>query len=1236
MFSHLPIKKRKIIMFTDDDSSGRHDDRIPITERNVVPSTSMEVDETNQPNVSFDNDIIMINDGRNKRTRIDAITEANHFIELENAFKGNLKTYYLKNDSRTVKDICMLLSLYKDEMARIILNQVKLVGSIKFNLLVECTYVKQQTRERQDRAFKTKNVVLYADNNLDSVLHTLFDKICKEESVYEGRGSGWSLLCVDGIMIRINRFRPLGGSTFIPLPIEISKKKAVVNPTNIDDYCFKWAVLCHFVKDHRSRIDQRYHALCNRFNFNDIDFPTPLKQITKFERNNPNTSINVYGLDEINNVYPLRITDSERTTHIDLLMIVNDAGLSHYCYISNLSRLISQQFSKHEHSIEVCKRCLTKFYGKTKIKKLEKHKMICYQNKAVRAIMPSEIVDDPIILKFKNTQYMFKLPIVIYADFESILKPVNVQTSKQTFVNNVHEPMSFCIYVVCDNSLPQFIRNIVPQSPYLYRGLNAAKHFMTYIVELANNIGECISMHNIEMLPLTIAEQDRVKNASQCEMCQKLFTSTVKPHRDHCHLTGRFRSVLCKHCNLRRQNQKNLPIFIHGTANYDSHFIVRQLGFDNRHINVIPNSTEKYITFSKQTSSGVTIRFIDTYKIMNSSLATLVNNLPNDKFIHIKRFFSEEDLPLVTRKGVYPYEYTSSWETLNETQLPTKDKFKNSILNCDISNEDYQHATRVWNHFNISTLGEYSDLYLKLDVLLLSDVFENFRDLCLDSYELDCAHYLTLPSFTFDAMLKHTKVELELLNDYNMYLFIEKGIRGGITSCVKRNATANNPYMGPDYDPTLPNSYLMYLDCNNLYGWAMVQPMPLKNFSWYIENLNEFDVTIIPNDSDIGYFLEVDVEYPTSLHNEHNDLPFLPSSECPPNSKFKKLLTTLKSKENYVCHYINLKQALENGLVLKKIHRILQFNQSCWLKSYIDLNTQKRQKAKNDFEKDFYKLLNNSMFGKTIENIRKRINLELVSNQKRLDKLINKPTFLDRIIYDESLCAVQCAKENIIFDKPIYIGFSVLEISKFKMYDFHYRIMKPRYGPNIDVLYMDTDAFFYKIRTGDFYNDLAHDSEFNKHFDLSDYPVNHECYSSKNKKVLGKFKDECNSTIMLEFIGLRPKLYSFKTLTPLNKVIVDDNPEPNVMKKAKGVTKGIVHKEILFNDYKTCLLTCEKMRKKTMLFRSRKHKIETITCNKIALSCDDDKRHILPNGIDTLAYGHYDLNSSDESDESDF
>ncbi|KYM93741.1 hypothetical protein ALC62_15653 [Cyphomyrmex costatus] len=292
------------------------------------------------------------------------------------------------------------------------------------------------------------------------------------------------------------------------------------------------------------------------------------------------------------------------------------------------------------------------------------------------------------------------------------------------------------------------------------------------------------------------------------------------------------------------------------------------------------------------------------------------------------------------------------------------------VQDGDVSESDYAHAENVWQRFSVRTLGEYSDLYLKTDVLLLADVFENFRDSCVASYGLDPAHYYTLPGFTWDAMLKHTRVKFELLTDIDMVMFVERGIRGDLSQCSGRYARANNRYMQA-YDPSEPSSYLMYYDVNNLYGWAMCQPLPYADFAW-VDDAHNFDYTTVALDSPTGYILEVDLEYPRRLHDAHADLPFCPTRAKPPGKRDDKLLATVRDKQRYVVHYRNLQQCTRHGLRVTKIHRVLRFAQSAWLRDYIELNTLFRTRARNDFEKNLYKLMNNAVFGKTMENVRER------------------------------------------------------------------------------------------------------------------------------------------------------------------------------------------------------------------------------------------------------------------------
>ena len=345
--------------------------------------------------------------------------------------------------------------------------------------------------------------------------------------------------------------------------------------------------------------------------------------------------------------------------------------------------------------------------------------------------------------------------------------------------------------------------------------------------------------------------------------------------RDHCHITGKYRGAAHNECNLRlRINPKTMtiPVVFHNLRGYDSHLIMQAISQTDGKITCIPNNTEKYISFSLGQ-----LRFIDSVQFLLSSLDNLVKATRKDD-MHITTHYEPDSgkRSLLQQKGVYPYEYMDSWQRFAETALPSKEAFYSKLSNEHITTDEYTHAQDVWQTFECRTLGDYHDLYryLRTDVLLLADVFENFRKLCLEQYNLDPAHYHTSPGLSWDALLKHTGVELELLSDIDMHLFIEKGLRGGISMVSKRYAKANNPKV-PGYDSTKPNTWIQYYDANNLYGWAMSQPLPVSSFEWATPEQAKEALTL-PADSDVGYILEVDLEYPKELHNEHNAYPLAP------------------------------------------------------------------------------------------------------------------------------------------------------------------------------------------------------------------------------------------------------------------------------------------------------------------------------------------------------------------------
>ena len=604
------------------------------------------------------------------------------------------------------------------------------------------------------------------------------------------------------------------------------------------------------------------------------------------------------------------------------------------------------------------------------------------------------------------------------------------------------------------------------------------------------------------------------------------------------------------------------------------------------------------IYYKKKFNKDFMKKFQNTYSFCNNDL---------NKFI------------LLLRKGVYPYEYMDSWEKFNETSSPSKEDFYSHLNMENIDDIDYRHGNNVFKSFKLENLGDYHDLYVKRDTLLLVDLFENFRNMCIKVYELDPAHFVSLPGLAWQACLKKTNIKLELLTDYDMLLMVEKGIRGGIRHSIHRYAKANNKYM-QNYNNNEESLYIQYLDANNLYGWAMSKKLPVNGFKWLdtsettaesssserSNKINEDFIKDYNENNDKGYILEVDVKYPKRLHKLNSDLPLL--SEQMEVNKCKKLVCNLFNKKKYVAHINALKQALNHGLKLKKINRVIEFNQKEWLKPYIDMNTELRKAAKNDFGKDLFKLMNNSVFGKTMENIRKHRDIKLVTTDKRRSKLVSEPNYHTINLISEDLSIIEMKKTKVKMKKPIYLGLSILEISKTLMYEFWYDYMKPKYAKHVKLCYMDTDSFIMNIKANDFYKDISNDVE--NRFDTSNYEVNRPLTTGKNKKIIGLLKDELGGKIITEFVTLRPKIYSFLT---------DDGKED---KKAKGTKKCVIKKMIKFNYYKKCFLDDEVILKSHQRFISKKHDIYTENINKIALSDNDDKRIISYNKISSYPDGY--------------
>ena len=692
--------------------------------------------------------------------------------------------------------------------------------------------------------------------------------------------------------------------------------------------------------------------------------------------------------------------------------------------------------------------------------------------------------------------------------------------------------------------------------------------------------------------------------------------------------------------------------------------------FKDENMSIIAKTDEKYLSFTV----GY-FKFIDSCAFLSASLDTLGGLL--DKKTDFKNLEKEfkgypmNKINLLKEKGIYPYEWFDDLNKFHHEGLPNIDGFYSSLNNEKIKDSDYKKAEKVYKDFNCKDFGDYHSLYLKTDILILADVFEKFRKMCLSEYRLDPLNYVSLPSFAWDCMLLKTGVELDLLHEQEMYEFFEKSIRGGISTIGGlRRATANNKYM-KNYDKEKVSSFISYIDCNNLYGAVMSQKLPQSGFKWIDENNLNMEYLRDLKKKGYGFTIECDILCPKEIHDKVNDYPLLAENIIVKNEmlsdyqldlkkkfygvenkkgevkiteeKVKKLVPNLMHKKNYVVHSDTLEYALKTGYILEKIHKGVSYKESEWLEKYIKHNSDKRKECTNDFDKDFYKLMNNAVYGMTMMNVRKFGDCELVSNIQKFKKAVRSNRLKNVKIFNEDLVLINKYKKKVTLNRPMYVGFAVLELSKLLMQKFWYDYLKVKYGEKVRLCMTDTDSFIIYVETEDLYKDMYDNREhydlsnmrtldtleepskyqgkYNKyikdnyksvHILMSNLGYSNKYYASKNKAIIGKFKDETAGIPIVEFIGLQSKCYSN---------VLENGKQKGT---AKGVKKSVKNQELKHDKYLSVANENKKIMIKQNGFKSEKHEVYTITTEKTGLSAYDTKRY-MTNQMESLAFGHYSI-----------
>jgi len=1090
------------------------------------------------------------------------------------------------------------------------------IGQFNFSIRVLGVYENSEKPEEQpyyQNVYSTISL-LTRDTNFVVLLNEILDEM--REAMKDPKFDKYQLKLVRILDLRleINKYRPLQGRGWLDLPTWIKNKKCIRNiKTPDDDLCFKYAIIFALFAEQKyttfDRYMKAYHENMNIVSFDGLTFPVDFEQIKIFEENNE-TRITVFGENDFEQTIDVlyRPSNMSYEKHIELFLIEHGER-SHFCFVSRYSALINNSNSQKDH---FCTRC---FQSYTKPELAAKCEIMCQQSSDT-FFTPRQCFttpDEGTELYFTNIQNQLVHPFVVYCDLESIIRLMEGENDKNM---KEHIANGYSLVLV-SRAKPELNKVTVCQ------GLDSVYKMILELVEIYELYN--YYLENPQPMEITEEEKKAFKVAKFCHICgkKKHFNRIIEEYipfvKDHCHVTKKYRGPAHNNCNLKYKMGKKMPIFFHNFKGYDSNFIIKEIHkFEHmkksllgREGNIISLDLD-YLNFK------------DSFMILPESLDTLAKSIPEEALVLSKQFFGEELHPFIRKKLPYCYSYITSMDVYNETDCPSRQSFYDDLNEKECSEEDYQLVLDVWKTAKCQNLGEFAAIYSKLDVLLLADIFEHFRTTLLAFNGLDCAHYYSASGIAYDSALK-SGVKVELMSELEDYEFVESSIVGALCGTALRYAEANNKDMGDEYDPSKPDSYLMYLDINNMYGRAMMEYLPSGEFD--IIDGDEYEVEEIlemEDEGEYGAIFEIDCEYPEELHVLHNDLPFVHRKMkitrdmlSKANSDYLKrtgtpmrstecLVGTFYKKENVIMHYRELKQAIKYGLKVTKIHRALQFRQSPFLRDFIGgCVIQRRNSEKGSFQQKFWKLMINSLYGKLIENVRKYTDFRFAQTDFYAEKYGSKRNIKCRTIYDENLVGYEIYKSNVKLNKPIFAGSAVLGISKTYLYDFFYGVIKELYGNKARLMYYDTDSMILHIQTDDVYADLKENSSF---FDFSSLPKDHRAYSDENRMIPGKWKDETGGRIIKSVAALCAKRYIIEYMDGSNHT------------RVAGV-KGSTVAKLKMDDFKNAM-NGEVLPLTSNYIRSKDHNVYNITeTRKNGLGEIDIKRYVYKNGLDSLAYG---------------
>ena len=637
-------------------------------------------------------------------------------FELYHEVTGILKKY--KHTPSVAVGVTAMFSLVFGQLL-LLMEEELTHHQYKANLVFHVEFMKNNPSglaKTTEAYFRSDVMTILSAHAIDAAVQKAFTDIEKRIEKWTREGSGWTVTKVLNVYLDFAKYTPLKGSSYVDLPTYLRKKKAIINVKNNDNKCLEWALLSSLYPAHDNphRVS-KYKDHENELNFAGVGFPVTLTDIPRVEKQN-SLAINVFGYSESAGIHPLYITKDNDKSPINLLLItkVKDGKTnSHYTWIKNFNRLCSAE-NKHNGETFFCLRCITPHSSE---RTLQDHLIYCRGVDAApcHAVFPQASEDgSPPTIQFKNIQHLMKAPYVIYADTESIIKPTDnpdPNTDTNTVQTSEHVPCSFAYTVVRSDG------KVV--SEQLYRGEDCMDVFFEQLEGELDEIREDLK----HIRPMNMTQDDREAHdaADKCWLCGGVFkeyeqgdTEGLWKVRDHDHITGKYRGPAHSKCNLSLRidpYRTPIPVFFHNLKNYDSHHIISAIGRTEQktttctdkdgkpimHKDREGKATDKPVTVTDGGISGICqnmeklisfswgqFRFVDSYAFLSLSLDRLVTNTPKEDLRVVRkpyyypwalrpiRQLGEKKFDLVTRKGVYPYEYMDSMDRFDEKELPTQ------------------------------------------------------------------------------------------------------------------------------------------------------------------------------------------------------------------------------------------------------------------------------------------------------------------------------------------------------------------------------------------------------------------------------------------------------------------------------------------------------------------------------------------------------------------------------------